>query len=233
MSDCYLLKLAPSQVPQSASDHSFIGGVPKLADGAEIPHCKLCGAEECFFFQVAFPKGVVWSGLSLAVFACTSCADEARLVPQMLPGPLSGADVPAGFLESYQKSFQFLVFQTALATLCTKYREKVKFKPFQAWSTDNPRANETKIAGCPNWLQGDESPRLYGGVAPMPFLLQLLEGFRFEITEHAPRQIELGLDGSPQTSPLNYYQLFNGNRIFLFGTEGLAEPLVYVVTQVD
>lgn len=233
MSNCYLLKLDLCQVQQSASENSFIGGVPKLPDGAEIPRCKFCGAEECFFFQVAFPNGAVWGGLSLAVFACTSCADETRLIPQMLPGPLSDADVPVGFLESYQTNFRFIIFQTALATLCTKYREKVKFKPFQTRSTDDPDINETKIGGSPNWLQVDEGPRLCGGAGPMLFLLQLLEGFRFEITEHAPRQIELGLDGSPQTSPLNYYQLFNGNRIFLFGTEGLAQPLVYVITQVD
>ncbi len=65
----------------------------------------------------------------------------------------------------------------------------------------------------------------------MFFLLQLLQGFQFEINEVATRQIELGLDGAAQPSPLSYYQLFIGNKIFLFGTEDRAMPLVYAISQ--
>jgi hypothetical protein len=232
MNDCYLLKLSP-QASQSPNENSFIGGIPKLPKGESLPCCKLCGAEESFFFQVAIPKGNFWEGLSLAVFACTSCADENQLIPQMLPGPLSGADIPEGFLESYQINFRFFVFETASAVPYEKYQERVTFKLFRLEKAGDPDVDENKIGGNPNWLLEDESPKSYGGKTPMFFLLQLLQGFRFEITKSAPRQIELGLDGSPKPSPLSYYQLFNGNKIFLFGTEDRTKPLVYAITQVD
>ena len=233
MSECYILKLAVSSASQSPQDDSFVGGLPKLPQGEGIPRCKLCGAEESFFFQVAIPKGNAWGGLSLAVFACTSCADENQLIPQMLPGPLSGADIPSGFLESYQTNFQFLIFETTWASPYEKYQEKLKFQPLRLEKASNPDIDENKIGGNPNWLLDDESPKTYGGDTPMFFLLQLLQGFQFEIGKSAPRQIELGLDGSPQPSPLDYYQLFNGNKIFLFGTEDRVRPLVYALTQVD
>lgn len=233
MSICYKLMLGPTERSQSANDDSFIGGVPKLPEGTALPRCTLCGAEESFFFQVALPAGSFWGGLSLAVFACTCCVDESHLIPQMLPGPLKNVDIPEGFLDSYRTNFRFLTFQTALAAPYMGYQERIKFKPFQLQRIADPDASENKIGGTPNWLQDDEYPKSYGGVTPMHFLLQLLNGFRFEIIENAPRQIELGLDGSPQASPMNYYQLFNGNRIFLFATVGTPEPLVYAVTQVD
>jgi hypothetical protein len=233
MNNCLLLKLDVSQSSQSPDDHSFVGGTPKLPKGASIPQCKLCGAEESFFFQVRLPKGSYWDGMSLAVFACTSCADEDHLIPPMLSGQLKGADIPEGFLESYQTNFRFLVFETGSAALHDEYREKVKFKRFRLDSVANPDVDDNKIGGNPNWLLEDESPKLYGGKTPMFFLIQLLQGFQFEIHTHAPRQIELSLGGSPQPSPLTYYQLFNGNKIFLFGVEDREQPLVYAITQVD
>jgi hypothetical protein len=218
---------------QSPQHDSFVGGLPKLPKGEMIPRCKLCGAEESFLFQIAIPEGNAWGGLSLAVFACTSCADENQLIPQMLSVPLRDADIPDGFLESYQTNFRFITFETASASTHDKYQERVKFRPLQVEKAASPDIDASKIGGNPNWLLDDESPKTYNGKASLFFLLQLLQGFQFEIAKGAPRQIESALDGSPRPSLLNYYQLFNGNKIFLFGTGGNVPPLVYALTQVD
>lgn len=231
MNECHIIKSDASQASQSPNEDSFIGGVPKLPKGESTPRCKLCGAEECFFFHIGLPKWNTWDRRSLAVFACTSCAHENQLIPQMLPVPLNNADIPKGFLESYQTNFRFLVFETVAAVLHENYQEKVKFKPLRLEKDRNPDIDESKSGGNPNWQLDNESPKTNGGKTSMFFLLQLLQGFQFEINEVATRQIELGLDGAAQPSPLSYYQLFIGNKIFLFGTEDRAMPLVYAISQ--
>ena len=60
----------------------LLGGVPLIPGATAIPRCKLCNAEQAFYFQVAFPPKHVWEGLSLAVFSCVACVDEEHLIPE-------------------------------------------------------------------------------------------------------------------------------------------------------
>jgi hypothetical protein len=151
----------------------------------------------------------------------------------MLSGPLLGADIPEGFLLSYQTNFRILVFEKSLGTPCKTYQNRVIFKPIALHKTADMTVDDNKMGGAPTWLLGDESPKTYAGRLPMFFLLQLQAELQFEIDKHAPRQVELALDGSPEPSPFNYYELFIGNKIFLFGTRDRADALVYAITQVE
>lgn len=135
MSDCYVLTIGASQSHQSGTEESFIGGTPNLPTDVEIPRCKLCAAEQTFFFQITFPSKHQWEGMTLALFACTSCAHENHLVPQMLSGPLPGANIPEGFLLSYQTNFRILVFEKALGAPRTTYQNRVIFKPLSLHKT--------------------------------------------------------------------------------------------------
>ena len=232
MTACYILNPGAPRSLQSPADNSFVGGIPKLPSSESIPVCRFCGSQQTFFSQVAFPRDNPWAGLSLSVFACTSCADENYLIPEMISGPRRNAHIPAGFLESYQRNFRFLVFDSNSATPQTNYRERVKFNRLQLIKATDAKSEDNKIGGSPNWVLEDEAPESYCSKAPMFFLLQILPGFRFPITAEAPPQIELGLDGSPQASPLQDHQLFIGNALFLFGTGDRQKPLVYAITQV-
>ena len=86
------LKMATGEQIQTPEDELFLGGKPKLPPASRIPNCRLCDSAQTFMFQVAFPGHHDWDGLSLAVFACISCATENFLIPDMLPGHLRGAD---------------------------------------------------------------------------------------------------------------------------------------------
>jgi len=229
MNVSYLLKAI--EAPQSDSDDSFIGGKPKLPPEQSIPVCGLCNAPQTFYFQVGFPSDNTWAGLSLATFACTSCADKKQLIPAMLKVKLPGADIPEGFLESYQVNFRFLVFETAKAVLHAAYKEKVAFRRLDL-EPANPKVEGNKIGGSPTWLQEDESPKTYAGKVPMFFLLQIERGFQFPTVPGAPPQIKIGLSGNPQPANYAYYKLFITNATYLFGTEDRAQPLVYALTQV-
>lgn len=196
--------------------------------------CKLCGAPMTFYFQVAYPWDHVWAGSTLAVFACTSCADESHLIPEMLEGSLPGADIPEGFLENYQRNFRFLISPTEEGELRTDIPARVVFQRWKLEPSEHSEGMISKVGGDPDWLLDDEAPRSYAKTVVMVFLMQLEEGLTFEKLPDAPPQMILGLTGRLEPSPDPYYQLFLGNALYLFGTErgeGI-EPLVYALTQV-
>lgn len=227
---CHKINSSSRKTPQQEADTSFLGGQPRLPAETDIPNCGLCGAQQTFFFQAAFPSEYAWAGLSLAVFACTSCAHQGYFIPAMLKGPLYGADIPEGFLPSYQMNFRLLVFETTAACVRREYVEKVRFKRWELKPTSNPRSPGNKIGGDPNWILDDESPATYRSSVPMTFLLQIKRGVRFDILEGAPQQAEVHFFDL-ELPPKPYYNLFVSNAIYFFGTQDPSERLVYAITQ--
>ncbi|CAM4016757.1 hypothetical protein [Lederbergia lenta] len=232
MESSYLLKLDQSNQEQKEVDSSFIGGQPCIPASIEMPVCELCGAEQTFFFQVAFPEDHVWQGFSMAVFACTSCAYEDYLIPEMLQVALLSANIPEGFLDSYQRNFKIIVFDTNEGTYRKNYKEKIQFKRWNLVSTSGASKGENKIGGQPNWLLDDEAPGMYKTTVPMFFLMQIWEGFTFDIVQDAPPQMIIGLKGNQEPSKHRYYELFLANNLYFFGTKERSEPLVYILTQI-
>jgi hypothetical protein len=217
---------------QTEDDESFIGGRPKLPEDVEIPYCKLCNSQQSFFLQVAFPPQHAWSELSLAVFFCTSCADEDYLIPEMLTPPLYQAEVPSSYLETYQKNFRFITFETAQGVLRSDYFEKVAFRKVELIPNEDDCYNGDKLGGSPNWLLEDETPgKLDMSIEP-DFLLQLESDKNYYTTADAPPQIELDLEGFPQQSSEPYYYMFNANALYLFGYKRAKDNLVYALTQI-
>lgn len=229
MSTLYSIRLSGAK--QTELDDSFIGGRPKLPVSTGIPTCRLCGTEQAFFFQIAFPADHQWTGFSLAVFACTSCSDENYLIPEMLSGPLSNADIPAGFLSRYQRNFRIEVFSTGDGRLRGDYQERIAFR--RIGLKDDAGSSIGQLGGVPTWVLEDESPRTYDSTVPMHFILQLNSNLNFETVPDAPPQMEVGLTGALEPSPFDFYRLFIGNAIYFFGAEIPAVDLVYILTQVE
>ncbi|WP_223067215.1 hypothetical protein [Paenibacillus caui] len=232
MNPSWLLNKNPSGGDQVPEDLSFIGGIPRLPADVPLPSCALCGEPLTFFFQIAFPDGHAWGSRSIALFACTCCADERYLIPEMLEGELAGADIPEGFLTAYQRNFRILPFPTQDGTLRGEYKPKIRFERLLVSPAPSPDAPGNKLGGSPNWLLDDEAPATYASAVPMEFLMQLTDPPRFDLEDEAPPQIRIGLRGKPEPSPHRYYELFIGNRLYFFGTKAGAEPLVYILTQV-
>ena len=229
MSISYALNFA-STATQRGNEQCFVGGAPRLPEGVAWPTCALCRAPLTFFFQLAFPNDHAWAGRSLALFSCTSCAEDDHLIPEMLQSKLAGADIPAGFLDRYQTNFRILVFDTERAGVPNLTSEPVlAFRPIMLAKAAGSKA--TRLGGAPLWLLEDESPARYGAEHPMDFLFQLSEGLTFEMANGARPQIEIGLSGLPQPSPEPFYRLFISNRIFAFGARD-ASNSVYVITQI-
>lgn len=224
------LLLSGSKQDQTDEDITFIGGLPCIPLGFNLPACSSCGSEQSFFLQVGFPELHPWAGRSLSVFACTSCQDEAHVIPEMLSGELHGAIVPDGFLERYQVNFQFLVFDTGMGMLRHDYVPRVVFRRRRLAPTDAPTV-QTKVGGTPSWMLEDESPGSYRG-DPTVFLMQVGSDTTFEIPLEAPRQAKISLDPSlPAIRRESNYRLFLGNGLYFFG-DAKRRKDVYVVTQV-
>ncbi|ARU60930.1 hypothetical protein CBW65_07420 [Tumebacillus avium] len=229
---CRLLLLEQGEETQVEIHTSFIGGIPHIPSDYELPICHLCGEQQTFYFQVAFPDSHLWAGRTMALFSCTSCAHKDYLIPEMLSGELTGADIPAGFLETYQKNFRILIYKTSSGTKRDDYKEKIKYKKINLVENADQYIDANKIGGCPNWILDDEAPATYNKDLDMFFLMQILEGATFEIVPGAPSQIVLGLSGEPEASNSGYYELFLGNNVYFFGTESKENKSVYIITQI-
>ena len=158
------------------------------------------------------------------------CADDRFLIPEMLDDQRRGCNIPAGFLDSYERNFAFLVFSTADLRVVDNYHEHVAFFALHMQRDSAPR-DFGKIGGAPSWILDDESPATYDSTVPMVFLMELMPALHFTKVQGAPPQVELDLLGRPSLSPLEYYQLFLGNATYLFGTS-VGVPRVYAITQV-
>lgn len=231
--DSYIIKITKTKRPQSEKQTSFIGGVPCLPAGCGIPRCKLCRSELTFFFQVAFPQSGSWQGLSLAVFACTSCDSDKYCIPEMLDGPLNNIDIPEGFLVKYQRNFRLLVFKTEAAVMRTTYEEKIIYKAIGLVPTINRREDQNKLGGDPVWLQNPEFPKSYNKKVKMFFIMQLMNDVYFNINESALEQKGLQFESVSKKSKISHYRLFLANKLYFFGTDSNEDHQVYVVTQID
>ncbi|MDM5199850.1 hypothetical protein QUF79_17705 [Fictibacillus enclensis] len=229
MEKSYLLMKESGQ--QEEGDLTFIGGFPRMPASEPLPTCELCGEKLTFFFQVSFPEKHSWEGRTMAVFACTKCAHEDFLIPEMLQDTLKGIDIPQGFLESYQKNFRILLFETENGELRNDYDQIIKFVRWRQSPAENPDEIHAKIGGSPDWLLDNETPATYKTKVPMIFLMQLPQDMKFETVENAPPQTILNLEGKPASSRHSYYELFLANQIYFFGTKDM-EPLVYILTQI-
>lgn len=231
MNPRYSLAIHTRKKKQSGSEDSFVGGLPKLPKKVQLPVCSLCGAGQTFYMQVAFPDDHDWAGHSLAIFACTECADKKYLIPEMLTVRLKDAEPSSSYLASYQRNFRFLVFETKDAVVRDEYEERVLFKALAF-----PRNSINSIGllgGSPVWLMGDESPKSSGMPGQAVFLFQLFLRSEFETVHGAPVQMDIGLEGTPEPSLYDYYELFIGNALYLFGPPTPVQDHVYALTQVE
>jgi hypothetical protein len=219
-----LLKESNGGVIQDENEKSFFGGRPSIPSKYSVPICRFCKSTQTFFFQAAFPGDHAWAGFSVAVFSCTNCASGDHLIPPLLPTSLKDAAVPINFIETPPPNCTFMVFQTERGTMRPEYVPRICFRPWHLVPI-SPETPANKIGGQPNWLMGDETPASCDG-QPMAFLMQLQHDQRYPLLPGTPPQAEwIQLARQPK----NYYELFIGNALYLFGT--LPPKYVYAITQ--
>jgi hypothetical protein len=214
-----------------SGQNSFLGGKPKLPADLSIPICTICGSEQTFFFQIALPDDVIWSGHTLAMFLCTSCADEEFLIPTMLKGVLNGIVIPKEFLVEYQSNFRVLVFETKTAKIREEYIGKIKFGEIIISESESV-GEFGRLGGNPDWILGDETPGIYNDDVGMSFIMQTTENFDYPIHQYAPKQLTINLFGEIEKSNWEYYRLFVANAIYIFGAND-GDKLVYIIPQSD
>lgn len=224
--NCYSLTEDVNGLPQAAGDWSFIGGRPRIPADKPLPKCRFCRSIQTFFFQVAFPLGHPWDTFSVATFSCTTCDRDGALIPKMLPYDLKGAIVPLAFLKSRPANYKFMVFDTKAGTMRLDYTPRVAFRRWNLVACFTTTSGN-KIGGQPNWTMPDESPASCEG-NPMAFLLQISYDQKYAILPGAPQQACWSASRNEQR---DYYELFVGNALYLFGT--IPPRYVYSIVQKD
>lgn len=223
--NCILINAA-----QEPADHSFLGGVPRLPLGTEVPVCSLCGREMSFLFQIAFPEGHIWSGRTLALFFCLDCFGHEYCIPEMPKGPLRQAHLPEGFLDGYQRNFRILVFDTAEGVSAGHSQSRVAFQRLEmTLHSRNDKDAPFTLGGRPIWvMHQDETPSDYAG-RPLKLLFQIKEYFRFPKREDALPQADAFAPSG--LSPFPWYNVFARDQIYFWGTADGGEPKVYISVQ--
>ena len=194
MADVFLVPRSVLQTDQ----RSFIGGLPTIPISCSLPVCELCGNPLTFFFQIE--SHIPY--LAIAVFACTSCASEDDLIPEMLDVPLRGAMVEDSFLQRYQNNFKILAFNPNEAVPRTDYAQRIEFSELE-FADQYHEGCFGKLAGLPNWIAEYEAPC----EANFDFLVQVFGGHEFAVTDHAPPQVAIDLRGNAVPSVEGYYEL--------------------------
>jgi hypothetical protein len=217
---------------------SYIGGIPMLPADETIPVCEICGAEETFFFQVAFPPNHVWHGVTLSLFSCTSCADPDYLVPSYYDGSLCGVPVPRWFLERCQRNYRVLTFRTDSGSLCTSYRPRVRFHELSFPSTSGEGFIIGRVGGIPPWSDPEWTAPTCDDGSTLHFLMQLAANVTYPIYPDAPPQedpyklfLPSGVDFTnlPSIGTERAYELFLSNQLFLFGSEPERARMIYAM----
>ena len=157
---------------------------------------------------------------------------EDYTIPEMLKTSLKDADIPAGFLEEYQKYFKVFIYPQGSYDLRQDYKQQVAFH--QLHISDDFTNGENKqlfanIGDEADWMLGDESPSTYNKKTKMSYLFQTKEGYEFETIDNATKQKVLW-GHNLKDSPIPEYSLFNSNEIYFFGTDDI-EKKVYILTQ--
>ncbi len=216
---------------QNPAHDSFIGGIPKLPHDTTNPVCSLCGHEMSFMFQIAFPDDHFWAGKTLALFFCLDCFGHEFCIPEMPQGDsLYHVEIPEGFLDSYQRNFKVLVFDTKDGVPCNDYCERVAFRKIDFTAEEkNSEEAEFTVGGRPIWLMGRETPGNYASNQKLKLLFQIREDFKFpKLEEAAPQADEFS---KTKLSPYPWYDLFARNRIYFWGTNPKKDPKVYISVQ--
>jgi hypothetical protein len=227
----YKLLRSPNSA-QYPEQLSFVGGQPILPVDTKMPKCKLCDAQQTFFFQIAFPTDHNWAGKVMAAFFCTKCADIDYVSPSAT-GPDDFKHLPDNFLQEHSVNYKFLVFEASQPLrLKNTYIALLEYEQISFKKLAQPRSRSTKVGGEPYWYLEDDTPISYMG-SGFTFLMQLSEDWPlFKKLEDAPEQADVKLfisDSGFRNDGL--YQFFGGAPLYFFGTLDLPEPKVYLLNQ--
>lgn len=230
----YKLEIVQSS-NQEDSDRSFRGGVPNMPAELALPKCKLCGADQTFFFQVAFPEKHIWNGWVMCVFNCTACSGELSLFNQLEPVD-DPASLPDNYLDEYQDYFKVIVYPANSPNSIMRKEarrvlkfERIVFEKLRA----NDRSGVSKIGGKPYWSYDELIPGMTENTSYMGgkfvFIGQIADWY-FPALDDAPPQAGIGEEWHTK---FHSYQLLLSSFLSFFGTTSplLNPPRVWIFRQ--
>jgi len=207
---------------QSKASLGTIGGSPELPVGSEWPRCRLCDAELVAFIDLRLPairNAPFQDGSRLQVFACREHDDIAGTIYSdysTFSALSRNSALPANYWDISDGHYLLRLLPASLHTQTAKAEVRLARKCLLAESIPTDDADEFKLFGEPYWLQDPETHVCACG-APMRLLLQLPEGYGFDMAPGAPAQ--------PNSFSQEQYCLFLGNQLYLLACVKQCNPL--------
>jgi hypothetical protein len=205
------------------NSRGFIGGTPALPEGSSWPSCGICGKELIHFVEIELPDGSApfIASSRLQVFACREHDDIAGTIYSDY-NRFSHASMTRQLPQSYWEISDGHYFIRLLPPGTSIARAQVEIKLTtqnlgfvrKEDSTDG-RLLAFKLLGHPSWAQDPEEHVCSCG-APMQLLLQIPEGFGFDMAPDAPPQ--------PNSFSNRQYSLFLGNELYLLACTSQCHP---------
>jgi hypothetical protein len=196
----------------SDSDCGSIGGTPELPAGDGWPLCKICKDEMVLFFDIELPN-VAHSPFipasRLQVFACREHDDISGTIysDYTRTNEIAVVDqLPPQYWRISDGHYLLRLLAPTTPKKRSKRETRLAQRLLRAHENSVDCVEGLKLFGEPDWLQAPETHTCACG-APMVLILQVPDGFGFEMMPEAPEQ-----EGSFSSTQ---YCLFLGNQLFL------------------
>jgi len=204
-----------------AAHAASMGGNPMLPRGELAPECRRCGRKMILFFQFDLEERFglpLAAGSHLVVMMCPVCNEIPSFV-RYAEGIL-----PAAFWRETEGHFFAALYapddeRGEVETPAILERFDLSFE--RVGGRDS--AERLTVGGEPSWIQAPERYSCACG-APLSFVCQLSENFRFPKRADAPEQ--------PDSFSADDYCLFLGNETYVFAcSKGCSPRAIWITVQ--
>lgn len=202
----------------------FVGGTPPLPSGSQWPNCRICGDMLVHFLDVPLPNesAPFKASSRLQMFACREHDDIAGTIYsdyRRFDNAGSSGQLPERYWEITDGHYLIRLLPPDAITAPGETEKRLALKRLSLVSKVDSEADPAmslKLFGYPNWAQDPEEHVCCCG-NPMQMILQIPDGFGFDMAVGAPEQ--------PNSFSHRQYCLFLGNELYLLACTAQCHPM--------
>ncbi|OAI40852.1 hypothetical protein AYO40_04120 [Planctomycetaceae bacterium SCGC AG-212-D15] len=221
--DCFEISVVNTQ---AQDPRGFVGGKPSLPVDSEWPACRMCRERLVHFLDLELPRSkdlLFKAGSRLQIFACREHDDIAGTIYsdyKRFATVTASRGLPKNYWNVTDGHYLIRLLSPSAAVVPAASGEarlalrNLELRQMRDSSADPHQS--FKLFGYPFWVQDVEDHLCCCG-APMRLLLQVPDGFGFDMEVGAPEQAN--------SFSHTQYCLFLGNYVYLLACEQQCHPL--------
>lgn len=212
----------------SSSLTSYFGGPSYLPPAQALPVCAQSDQPMTLFLHLHFPSGHPYEGRSLELFASTTFQKDALDFPEVATFGSGPKDISEPALRKNQAMYRACLFDADAGALRDDYQAPLKQRFIDLVDKNDVRGMKSKLGGEPVLRDDELVPRTILG-RPAVFLFQLQGRLRYPRVAGGPDQVVGGTRRRPLYGEQTFFELFQGSKLYAFGTEEGDPSEVYLL----